>query len=92
MRLTLEFSPTVAVLVVEDGGETVEVRGNPKVGSLFVGDRLDRVVSKLPKTVNISDLFADVTVNVRPDDAKVVRDALAWEEEVTRRMFASTYG
>ena len=41
MRLTLEFSPTVAVLVVEDGGETVEVRGNPKVGSLFVGDRLE---------------------------------------------------
>lgn len=89
MRLTLEFEPAQATLVVVDGGERVEVRGNPAVGATYTGDTLDRLVAGLPKTVDISGLFADGVVHLRPGDAAVVRLFLKEEDRLRALVLSS---
>jgi len=91
MRLNLEFTPEQAILIISDRGERTEVRGNPAVGGKYIGDPLDRIVAGLPKTVNVSGLFADDFVHLRPDDARVVRAALAQEDEWRRLILTSTH-
>ena len=89
MRLHLEFAPDMAVLTIVDGGERVEVRGNPAVGSKYIGDMLDRIVAAIPRTVNISELFADEVVHVRPDNARIIRGQLAEEDRLQALMLGS---
>ncbi len=90
MRMWLEFAPDIAVLTVVTSGQRTEVRGQPGIGSDWQGSRLDRLIDAIPKRINISDLFAGVVVHVRPDCAQVIRDALAYEDALTQRLFAST--
>ncbi len=89
MRLHLEHGPDQAVMVVSDAGWRTEIRGNPLVGSTFTGDELDRLVAALPPTVNMSGLFAEETIHLRPGDAVVVRSLLEREEDLRRRLRSS---
>lgn len=84
MRLRLLWPDGVdyAVLIVDDGGERVEVRGHRMIGTKVVGDRLDRVMKAFPKTVNVSALFSDDLVDVRKTDAPAIRAALRIEDEI----------
>ena len=91
MRLRLEFAPDMAVLIITDGGERTEVRGNPCVGAKFEGDTLDRLVAGLPKTANVSALFADDEVHLRPGDAAWVRSFLAEEDRLRGLLRASVF-
>ena len=79
----------MAVLHVFDGDSRIEVRGHRGVGTRWTGDRLDRVLSGLPKTVNVSALFADDQVGLRSHEAETMRALLAREEEIVASIMLS---
>jgi hypothetical protein len=90
MRLHLTWQPDYALLTVLDGGELTEVRGHKLVGSAYIGDRLDRVIAAMPRTVNLSELFADVVIHVRDEDARAIRAALRREDQLVAAIKKST--
>ena len=81
MRINLEIDPAanLSVLVVIDKGRRTEVRGHLGGGTDWVGDRLDLLIAALPRSVNISALFADEVRHLREQDAQVVRRFLEGE-------------
>ena len=89
MKLWLEFHLDMAVLHVWDRGHRTEVRGHPGVGTVYMGDRLDRVLAALPRRVNVSLLFADQVATCWGDDKEIVREALRREDEMTAALLAS---
>ena len=92
MKLTLEFDPGLATLVItESNGERIEVRGNAGVGSYYAGDVLDRLIGSLNPMVNVSALFAGNTVHLRDDWAGEVRSFLANENRLRELLFSSCY-
>lgn len=89
MKLTLEFNPGIATLVItESNGERMEVRGNPGVGSTYDGDTLDRLIGSLNRMVNVSALFAGETVHLRGDWANEVRVFLTEENRLRELIFS----
>ena len=76
MHLEFDHAQQMAVLVIIDRGHKTEVRGHIRVGTDWVGDPLDSLLAILPRTINISALFADEVRHIRADDAQVVREWL----------------
>lgn len=91
MWMRLEFTDGLAVLHIHEGDHRIEVRGHPRVGTDYIGDRLDRVLSAIPRTVNISELFAENKVGVRSTDAMAVWGALAREETLVTALHNGTW-
>ena len=89
MTLKLDQQPDRATLIIESGGQKVEVRGHPAVGSRFEGSPLDRIIDSIPKKVNLSALFANEQRHLSADLADPILDALEKEEEIRRRFFTS---
>ena len=89
MTLKLDQQPDRATLIIECGGQRVEVRGHPAVGSRFEGSPLDRIIDSIPKKVNLSALFANEQRHLSADLADPILDALEKEEEIRRRFFTS---
>jgi len=89
MTLKLDQQPDRATLIIESGGQRVEVRGHPAVGSRFEGSPLDRIIDSIPKKVNLSALFANEQRHLSADLADPILDALEKEEEMRRRFFTS---
>lgn len=83
MKLTLEFNPGLATLVIaESNGDKIEVRGNAGVGSYYAGDTLDRLIGSLNPMVNVSALFAGETVHLHRDWANQIRAFLNEENRL----------
>jgi hypothetical protein len=81
-----------AVLIIEIKGEVTEVRGNRGIGSAYVGDKLDRIIGKLPRQAcNLPALFADETIHVRKEFQHIITDALAFEDEIRQALFNSRW-
>ena len=92
MYLKLEFNPGLATLVItESNGDTMEVRGNPGVGSYYAGDTLDRLIGSLNRIVNVSALFAGDTVHLRSDWASEVRTFLTNENRLRGLIFSCPF-
>lgn len=91
MNMRLHFLPDLAVLVINDDGHRIEVRGHKGIGTDYLGDRLDRIISAMPRTVNLSELFADNKVGVRSPDAVPIRAALAREDAMVDALRCSYY-
>jgi len=93
IELVFQDNPRMGIAVVRDGkknkAQRTEVRGNFSVGTEWTGDRLDRFISALPRTVNISELFAGNGVGVRREDRDAIREWLAKEEKLTNLMVAA---
>jgi len=89
MTLKLDQQPDRATLIIESGGQRVEVRGHPAVGSRFEGSPLDRIIDSIPKKVNLSALFANEQRHLSADLADPILDALEKEEEIRRRFFTT---
>jgi hypothetical protein len=89
MTLKLDQQPDRATLIIESGGQRIEVRGHPAVGSRFEGSPLDRIIDSIPKEVNLSALFANEQRHLSADLADPILDALEKEEEIRRRFFTT---
>lgn len=90
MRLWLEFSPDMAVLHILDGDERTEVRGHPRVGAVYEGGRLDRIINGLGENnFNVSVLFAGDVLHVRSGGGGPIRELLRREEEMVSDIFSS---
>lgn len=86
MTIWLDQKPDRATLVIESGGQRIEVRGHPRVGAYYEGGRLDRIINSIPKMVNISALFAGEKRHLSSDMAVSVLDALEFEDEMQRKL------
>jgi hypothetical protein len=78
MQINLEFDgeADLAVMVIIDKDHRTEVRGHLGVGTDWVGDQLDLLLAALPRTINISSLFANEVRHLREQDAQAVRNFL----------------
>lgn len=89
MRLNLEIAPTEAVLIItEANGDRTEVRGNPKTGTTFAGDTLDRLLALLAGPP-VSVLFADMELHLRTPQRDAVRAFLVEEDRLRALILAS---
>ncbi len=89
MRLNLEIAPDEAVLIItEANGDRTEVRGNPRVGTDFIGDTLDRLLAILAGPP-VSVLFAGMELHLRTDQRDAFRAFLLEEDRLVALILAS---
>jgi hypothetical protein len=90
MTIWLDQQSDYATLFIKSNKKTIQVRGDPRIGSAATGDRLYRLVDAIPKQVNISALFAGEKRGVPAKWNDSIIDALEFEDEMQRRFQSDT--